>query len=72
VLVTQRLLQHIFKKKFHLFVKGIVLAVYLMSWALVSFVIASRFLLNFHSFLLEAIKASNLGSLFFQTHLRLA
>ncbi len=38
-----------------IFVKGIVLAAYLRSWALVAFVIASRFMLDFHLLSLESI-----------------
>lgn len=38
-----------------IFVKGIVLVAYLRSWALVAFVIASRFMLDFHLLLLESI-----------------
>jgi hypothetical protein len=38
----------------------IVLAIYLKSCALITLVIASKFLLDSHSFLLEAIGASNL------------
>jgi hypothetical protein len=49
----------------------IALATYLMSWALVTSIIASRFLLDFHPFLLKAIGANSLGSLPFQAHLRL-
>lgn len=48
----------------------IALATYLKSWALVTSVIASRFLLDFHLFLLKAIGANSLGSLPFQAHLR--
>jgi hypothetical protein len=39
----------------------IALVTYLKSWALVEFVITSRFLLDFHSFLLEVIGANRLG-----------
>jgi hypothetical protein len=44
---------------------------YLGSWTLVVFVINSRFLFNSRPFLLEAIGASNLGSLPFEPHLKL-
>jgi hypothetical protein len=42
---------------------------YLGSWTLVALVIASKFLLDSHLFLLEAIGASNLGPLLFQAYL---
>jgi hypothetical protein len=46
-------------------------ATYLRSWALVALVITSRFLLNFHPFLLEVIGVSNSRPLPFPTHLKL-
>ncbi len=49
----------------------IVLAIYLGSWALITLVIASKFLLDSHSFLLEAIGVSNLWPFPFQAHLKL-
>ncbi len=49
--------------------KVITLATYLGGWALIALVIASKFLLDFRMFLLEAISASNLGPLLFQAHL---
>jgi hypothetical protein len=48
----------------------IALVTYLKSWALVTFVIASRFLLDFHLFLLKAIVVNSSGSFLFQAHLR--
>ncbi len=42
---------------------------YLRSWALVTLVITSKFLLDFRPFLLEAIGAINLGPIPFQVHL---
>jgi hypothetical protein len=44
---------------------------YLKNWALVALVIAFKFMLDFHMFLLKAIRTSNLISFSFQTHLRL-
>jgi hypothetical protein len=38
---------------------------YLGSWALIAFIIASRFLLDFHPFFLEAIGVSNSKPLVF-------
>jgi hypothetical protein len=40
----------------------ITLVTYLKSWALVDFVISSKFLLDFHLFLLDVIDANRLGS----------
>jgi hypothetical protein len=48
----------------------IALATYLGSWALITFVIASRFLLDFRQFWLKATGANSSGSLPFQTHLK--
>jgi hypothetical protein len=44
---------------------------YLRSWALVTPIIASKFLLDFCLFLLKVIGVSNLRPLLFQVHLRL-
>jgi hypothetical protein len=44
---------------------------YLRNWVLVALVIAFRFFLDFHSFLLEVIKMNSSSLLYFQTHLRL-
>jgi hypothetical protein len=43
-----------------------VLVAYLENLALVAFIVVSKFLVNFHLFLLEAIGANNLGLLSFQ------
>jgi len=43
---------------------------YLRSWALVTPIIASKFLLDFCLFLLKVIGVSNLRPLLFQAHLR--
>jgi hypothetical protein len=50
--------------------KFIALVTYLGSWALVAFVITSRFLLHSRPFLLEGIGANNLRPFLFQTHLK--
>ncbi len=55
-----------------IFAKTITLMAFLGSWALVTCVIAFRFLLDSCPFLLEAIRASNSGSLPFQAHLKLS
>jgi len=52
--------------------KVIALVACLGSWALVAFVIISRFLSDFCSFLLEVIGVSNLRPFPFQAHLKLA
>ncbi len=44
--------------------------IYLGSWALVTMVIASKFLLDFLLFLLKAIGVDDLGLLLFQAHLK--
>jgi hypothetical protein len=44
---------------------------FLGKFPLVASVVASRFLLDSHPFLLEAMEANSLGSLPFQAHLRL-
>ncbi len=41
--------------------KVIAIIIYLGNWTLVALVIASRFLMDFHLFLLEAIDVSSLG-----------
>jgi len=46
--------------------KVIALVTYLGNWVLIAPVITYRFLLDFHSFLLEAISANYLGPLFFR------
>jgi hypothetical protein len=46
--------------------KVIVLVAYLGSWAFGALITVSKFLVNFHLFLLVAIDANNLGSLSFQ------
>jgi hypothetical protein len=48
----------------------IALTTYLGSWALITSVIASKFLLDFCPFLLKAIGANSSGSLPLQTHLK--
>jgi len=52
--------------------KTIELMIFLGSWALVTLVITSRFLLDLHPFLLEAIGVSSSSSLPFQMHMRLS
>jgi hypothetical protein len=47
----------------------IVPTTYLVSWALVAFVITSKLLLNFCSFLLKVIGVSSLGPFPFLVHL---
>jgi hypothetical protein len=54
-----------------IFTKTIVLTVYLMSWALVIPINTFRFLMDSCTFLLEAIRASSLGSLPFKMQLML-
>jgi hypothetical protein len=41
-------------------------------WGFVALIIASKYLFDYHPFLLEAIVANGLGSLPLQTHLKLA
>ncbi len=45
--------------------KVIALTIYLGSWALVAFVIASKFLLNFHLFFVGNGRCEQLGAIFF-------
>jgi hypothetical protein len=51
-----------------IFLKIIVLVVYLGSWGLMTSIIALIFLQDYHPFLLEAIKVSGLGLFPFQAH----
>ncbi len=48
----------------------ITLIAYLGNWAIIALVITSKFLLDFHQFLLEAIGVSNSRPLLLQTHLK--
>ncbi len=70
-LVCQHVILPIFSGDQLHFHRAHCIVAYLGSWALIAPIIAAKFLLNYHTFLLEMIGANDFGPFLFQIHLKL-